>query len=196
LKNPVPKVFIGVPCGEFTRSRTAACITALVMSSPVSIGLKWGFAGDVAENQNIFAQQAINTESDYLLLIETDMIFPPDALMRMLAHEKDIVGCLYRHREPPHDIMLWPRGEDVPQGLFYRSAVPSGLMLIHTRVLKDMKCPWFYKFYTNQPNFMVTSDRNFCEKALASGFSAFVDGDLSREVRHIGSTEIPLELPE
>ncbi len=192
----MPKVFVGVPCGEFTRSRTAACITAMVMQSRVALGLKWGFAGDVAENQNIFVHQALATESTHLLLVETDMIFPPDTLMRLLAHDQDIVGALYRFREPPYDVMLWPRGEDVPRGLIDRPAVPSGLMLINTTVLKTLKCPWFFKAYTDQPNYMITSDRNFCEAAVAAGFRIFADGDLSRQVRHIGSTEIQLDKEE
>lgn len=190
----MPKVFIGVPCGEFTRSRTAACITALVMSSPVQIGLKWGFAGDVVVNQNLFAHWTLETKSDYLLLVETDMVFPPDALNRLLAHQKDIVGVFYRHRQPPHDPMLWPRDSPVPRELIEHPAVPSGLMLIDARVLRALSCPWFVKRYTDQPNVSISSDRCFCDDATAAGFHVFADGVLSYEVRHIGSTEIPLSM--
>jgi hypothetical protein len=189
---PKPKVFIGVPCGEFIHSRTALAIAALLMHSPVPLGLKGGFEGDVAQNQNMFAHWAIATESDYLFLIETDMLFPPDALMRMLEHDKDIVGALYRFREPPHEIMLWNPYEPVPKGLIERAAAPSGLMLIHTRVLKAMRCPWFFKTYTDKPNYTVSADRNFCDTAVKAGFHVFADCDLSAEVSHISSTPIPL----
>lgn len=191
----MPKVFVGVPCGEFTRSRTAACIVAMIMNSPVSIGLKWGFAGDVAENQNIFAQQALDTGSDYLLLVETDMEFPPDSLMRMLEHGRDIVGVIYRFREAPHDPMLWPAGTPVPtSGTLKRPAVPSGLMLINTRILKTLRCPWFYKTYTSTPNYIITSDRNFCDNATAAGFDVIVDCQLSHKILHRGSISISLNL--
>lgn len=188
------KVFVGIPCGEFVRARTAAVITDLLMHSGVELGVKWGFAGDVAQNQNMFAHWTLQTGSDFLFLIETDMLFPSDALTRLLAHDVDIVGALYRHREPPHAVMLWNMAEEVPTGLIERPAIPSGLMLIKAEVLREIPCPWFSKTYTAEPNRIISSDRNFCDHARNAGFRIWADCDLSAEVRHTGSMDIPLRL--
>ena len=40
--------------------------------------------------------------ADEILWVDTDMQFPEDALLRLLAHDKDIVGCNYRTRTPPY----------------------------------------------------------------------------------------------
>lgn len=193
----MPKIFVGVPCGEFMHSRTSFAQNALIAESMAhhDLVVHGGFAGDVAQNQNTFAHFTLQTNSDYLLLIETDMLFPPDALLRMLAHERDVVGVLYRFREPPHDVMLWDPKEEVPrEGLLERPAVPAGLMLIAARVFKAFPCPWFYKSYTDRPNSSISSDRNFCDQATKAGFHVFADCALSYEVAHIGSWPIPLDL--
>lgn len=54
---------------------------------------------NIAENQNCLADKAEELGADYLLLLETDMLVPPNALMRLVSHRLDVVGACYAFKD-------------------------------------------------------------------------------------------------
>jgi len=116
---------------------------------------------NIAENQNCLADKAEELGADYLLLLETDMMVPPNALNRLVAHQRDIVGAVYAFKDADLLARLY-RGEDAhmrlmghklggemiriedliaaPDGdLIAMNYVPMGLTLISIHALRTVR---------------------------------------------------------
>jgi hypothetical protein len=116
---------------------------------------------NIAENQNCLADKMEELGADYLLLLETDMAVPPNALTRLVAHGVDIVGAcyafkdidllarLYRGEEAPlrlmghklggeqikvEDLIEAPEGELIPMNF-----IPMGLTLISAHAIRTVR---------------------------------------------------------
>ena len=133
-------------------------------------------------------------DCDYLLFLDSDMTFPPHTLTRLLAHKKDIVGCAYRRRCPPYDIMGWTPDPETRRldplndaGLVRVGKLPTGVMLIDMKIFEKMEKPYFnYRLAENGK--LMSEDIVFCEAAVAAGIEIWCDMDLTMEVGHIGHT--------
>ncbi|MDE2030235.1 MAG: glycosyl transferase family 2, partial [Alphaproteobacteria bacterium] len=140
-----------------------------------------------ALGRNQCAGAAQITKATHLLFLDTDMVFPADMLARLLAHDKDIVGATYSQRMPPfHPLTVTGNGshEHVTSGLQRVRLLPTGCMLIKTRVFDALEKPYFNMAAENGQ--LRGEDYYFCEKARAAGIEVWCDGDLSREIGHIG----------
>lgn len=135
----------------------------------------------VARNRNDIVHHMFHGE--WVCFLDDDQVVKPDTLMRLLSHEKDIVGSLYSTKRPPFvPIVFKDTGQyefdnyawrDLPPdgGLFGPvRATGTGGMLIRRKVFETIPAPWF-----NAMEF--TDDLFFCEKARAHGFDIFVDLD-------------------
>src|SRR4030042_4961696 len=94
-------ISIAVPTNRGILPQTMQCLLELIDYSKNKYDLNIIVAEEgftVAENRNYIAVQAINLKSDYLLLIDDDMTFPPDTLEKLLANDKDICGVAYHSR--------------------------------------------------------------------------------------------------
>ena len=109
----------------------------------------------------------------------------------MYFNSKDICGTLYKGRIEPHpyNVFYWDKDKtrvnqvpgdwEIPNTeLIKVDGVGTGAMLIKTKVLKEMKKPWF--FYEDNRS----EDIMFCEEARRQGFKIFVDTTL--KIGHIG----------
>ncbi len=144
--------------------------------------------------RNRIVEEALKNESDYVLFIDADMIFPPDLLTRLLAHNKDIVNALAFRRTSPHYpcIFKWDNVNKCYQTMSYMSgllevdACGMNNMLINTDVFRKLKKPWYY--YRDN---IFSSDLTFCENAKKAGYSVHVDTD--QKMGHIGNEQIITE---
>ena len=147
----------------------------------------------IAENRNFIAVQAVRKECDYLFFVDDDMVFPPDTLERLLAHNKDIVGVAYHPRfeidmdttkrlDETHIMTLEKEGS--PKELFECKGVGTGVMLIDTKVFHKIKQPWFK--ITNHDSGYTTQGEDwwFCERAREAGYGVWCDPTL--KIGHIG----------
>jgi hypothetical protein len=96
--------------------------------------------------RNALARLALNDAKNFthLLWLDDDMLPEPDALVRLLKHEKDIVGGLYVMRRPPHKPIAYRLNEkreyadfpEVPaEGLIEVDACGTGIMLVNAKVM-------------------------------------------------------------
>jgi hypothetical protein len=104
---------------------------------------------------------ALRHHVDYLMWLDTDMIVPDDAMIRLLKHDKDIVGASYARRSPPFDMLgKIPKGTDLAAGgLVEADFLPSGCILVKADVYKKMKWPWYYETYHRD----VADGRDLCD---------------------------------
>lgn len=69
-----------------------------------------------------------------------------------------------------------------------------GVCLISTEVFKKTKKPWFMFGFNPRADDYVGEDVFFFARAKEAGFTAFVDHDLSQDVRHIGEVELDVDM--
>jgi hypothetical protein len=102
----------------------------------------------VADAQNLIVAHAIKHDFQYLLLLEHDVVIPPDTLLRFNDYitqaEVPIVSGLYYTRSFPSQPLVfrgrgngvyldWNLGDKV-----WCDGVPTGLLLVHVGILREM----------------------------------------------------------
>lgn len=194
-------VVIATPCTDSVKAGFALDLAMLYGRT-----LAHGLSAAVVQNRGtIIPQQratlvdaALKMHAEYLLFVDSDMRFPKDALVRLLAHEQPIVGVNYPRRRHP----VLPTAERVTSGqreflftdqesdgLVKVTQCGLGFMLIHMAVFQVLAEPWFQIGFTKDDGQYVGEDFFFCKRARDAGFSILIDQSLSREIRHTGDLE-------
>ena len=129
-------------------------------------------SNDIADARNAAVKQM---SGEWLWFIDTDMLFAPTTVERLLAHQVDLVQVLCLKRHPPHEPILWERSEDeqqtAPSGrprLVEVHSLGAGGTLYRRRVFDAIQYPWF-------EGILGKEDICFARKAKAAGFRLFVD---------------------
>ena len=102
----------------------------------------------VADAQNLIVRQAVLGDFEWLLLIEHDNVLPPDAFLRfndyMQRADTPVVSGLYFTKGYPAEPLIFRgRGTSYYDGwklgdLVYADGVPTGCLLIHCGILREM----------------------------------------------------------
>lgn len=201
------KIAVCIPCGDLLHSRFMIRVCALQRwhrehfpEDCLDIRIA---AGTLIEtSRNTLANNALAEGADAILWLDSDMVFPPSLLARLLAHNKEIVAANYSTR----------RQEDIGTVAFDRSttdgwvnsfgkaglqkinSIGMGAMLVRMDVLRKMPKPWFIIGYNPSNDFYVGEDIYFCNKATQLGVDVWVDHDLSQETGHLGLFEYTMEI--
>jgi glycosyltransferase involved in cell wall biosynthesis len=199
------KVLICLPSAREPKAGTLFDLAKLVNTTrdllpDVKISFATGSSSLIHDLRRDLVNDALKFEADWVFFLDDDMRFPPDALVRLLRHRRDIVGCNYVTRSiPPKPTakMIAPdamRFTMVPTletdaGLAEVDALGFGCILINTRVFKAMPQPWFSMPWVPQLGYHVGEDVFFCVAAGKHDFKVFVDHDLSKEIKHVGNFE-------
>jgi glycosyltransferase involved in cell wall biosynthesis len=155
------RVMIGLPNTGHVHSPTAlnmAGLMALAFSKDVAIGILDNQSSVITMSRNYIVKRALAMNADYILWIDSDMGFPPDTALRLLAHDKDIVGATYNQRVKPYRTL--GRAKRLPNetpeitsrrahagGLVEMEEMPGGMMLIRTDVYRRVPWPWYFETY-------------------------------------------------
>lgn len=192
------RVLIGIPSLQFVDVNFAMRLVGLVthtMREGVSTVVQPAINFALPNAHNMLIEDARRHNCTHLLLLETDNTFPHDALLRLLAHEKPIVGATYLMRSAPH----WAMGRELDitkpidvtgGGVRAVSRLPVGCILIRMDVFDALAAPVWETPWNGRT--FETDDYQFCDKARAAGFSVFCDCDLSQEVGHMAWLEMKL----
>ena len=195
-----PKVAICVPYYRSVEGPTAMCFMGLGFRSAAHIAAVPISANGcyIEDNRNGAVQHALATgiDFDWLMWIDGDMIFPHDALLRLIEHDKDIVGANYRQRHPPHGFAgQYLDGSDnhlMEPGLHRMRWMPTGLLLTRFDIYRKLSYPWFKPGLNNEPR----DDVYFCGLAANAGYEIWCDHDLTFQIGHISDQTIPWFQPE
>ncbi len=178
--------------------RTAAVFTTISTPEDKAGMLPIATSGCyIEDNRNGLVNFFLNSgiPLTHILWIDTDMQFPEDALLRLLAHDKDIVGCNYRTRTPPYACAgIYQNGdlETMRPGLRRMVQIPTGFLLVKFEVFKKLAFPWFKPGLAHEPR----DDVYFCRYAKAHGYEIWCDNDLTKEIIHIDTQQIPWFRPD
>jgi hypothetical protein len=187
-------------------AHSVAAFTANVMRDP-GVEFEFGLTLVKGTYLHLMRQELLETAlqdgATHLLWLDSDMRFPKEALLRLLGHNKAIVGINYSQRGMPEsgppDFVAIKSVEDgvklrttpLSVGLEKVEAIGFGLVLMDLRRIgpKLGDKPWFDFTWRKVGGGLIGEDVYFCRKVGAAGVSIYVDHDLSRDCAHIGSFE-------
>ncbi len=142
-----------------------------------------------ARNQIVDAARGVN--ADWLLFLDSDLVFPPNALRRLLAHGRRQVGATYRRRSPPHDLLgsaFHSGARSYEGGLVEMARMPLGCSLIRMDVFDALPRPIFRYEVDEAAGAVVSEDYVFCDALRKLGVRIWCDVDLTKELGHLGQT--------
>lgn len=199
------KVLICLPSAREPKAGTLFDLAKLVnttrdMLPDVKISFATGSSSLIHDLRRDLVNDGLEAGADWLLFLDDDMRFPPDALVRLLKHRRDIVGCNYVTRSIPprptakliddsHMRFTMVPTLETDTGLAEVDALGFGCVLINIRVFKVMPQPWFSMPWVPQLQYHVGEDVFFCVAAGKHDFKVFIDHDLSKEIKHVGAFE-------
>lgn len=156
---------------------------------------------DVARARNKIAQQTIDEEFDYVLMVDNDVVLPEDALINLLDDAKDVCLGYYAHRDAETNLytgntcvckkgyLNYPLESqftaqdmlDLQKQRKYKVEIHGGGMgcaLIKTDVFKQIQYPWFkWENYPgkvgNRP--VLSEDLYFCEQLHKARIPIYTD---------------------
>ena len=155
----------------------------------------------VYDSRNIISLTAIEQGFDQVMWLDSDMMFPPDTLLKLQAHEKDMVTGLYVTGRTPVEPVLYAEISepdrnadgylqkkitpymDFPRDSFFPVAgCGFGCVLTSTKLLKEV---WdrFGPAFTPFP--WAGEDISFCHRVNLLGHQIFCDSTVS--CGHIGT---------
>ncbi len=143
-----------------------------------------GYPIDEARNQ--CALTAMDKNFDYLFFLDQDVIAPPDVIRRLLSHQVDVVGGIYRQKMAQNDWCVFmanknSHGQDVkttvaPTGDLIRvDYLATGCLLIHRRVFQVLPYPWFRWTLNPLTNVGKSEDFYFTDLCRKSGIDVYAD---------------------
>ena len=148
----------------------------------------------INQRENLI-NRAIEVKSEWVLWLDSDMMFPPTTLLRLLANNQDIVACNYMKRSYPFKSVAFMDTNDweswVPlqseDELLTVEAIGMGCVLMRTSVFEKLNRPYFE--YTYQPKTKDWGGEDFTlfKKLNKLGYQVKVDMNLSNEIYHIGT---------
>lgn len=201
--NQPSKVAIVVPTRDTVHSPFAYCLTQLIKTSE-SAGVETFLffnSGSVLLNQREhLVNSSFEVESDYTLWLDSDMTFPSTTLLKLLSHNKNIVGCNYKKRSNPQTPVAYKNIGDwdswVPldekEDLVEVEGVGMGCILIKTELFNKLRKPYFEFTYDRESDDWLGEDFNLFTKMRNIGENIYIDTNLSREIGHLGTSKFGL----
>jgi hypothetical protein len=140
-------VAIGMLCGDQIQTDTAMCLAAMTLNLR-SGGIFHVRNSLVPSGRNMMVDAAQRMGAGWLLMLDSDMVFPIGTLSHLLARGKDIVGATYPKRIPPHDLNYKllpgsPERVELASGVLEVAGLPAGVLLINMAVFDKLEKPYF-----------------------------------------------------
>lgn len=185
-------ILIAVPTAKYIEPETMKAIYDLEIPEGYETDFQFFYGYQIDQIRNLIADWA--SHYDYLFSVDSDIVFKPDTLKKMLAHDVAMVSGLYIQRKPrEHILELYRRGKNIPyseirgQGLIEVDGCGFGCVLINSNVIRGIGYPQFiYKSALDHRN-TLSEDNYFCMKAKERGFKIYADASILCE--HLGSTK-------
>lgn len=191
------KTLIAVPCMDQVAAPFAQALAMLQKAGDVKVAFQVGSL--VYTSRNKLAQMAINEGCDYVLWLDSDMLFAPETLQYMMkeCEEKDLdmLSGLYFRRVAPYAPVLFSKLEitdsgvivddlhgDIPESLAEMEGVGFGCVMMRTEVLIAVQAK-FYDMFT--PINGVGEDLSFCWRARQAGYKIWLDPKIM--LGHVGT---------
>jgi GT2 family glycosyltransferase len=186
----------GVVRAEFCESLLA---TAMEGKTPLDAVLTYASGPNISTARNLIADDFLRRPTPWLLMVDTDMVWAPDALTRLIQAadpvERPLVGALcyspsagetrptmYEITQKPTGELAFAHRETWTEGTLARvTATGTGFLLIHRYALErvrdtslDPAAPWFRESAVGAPLSLMGEDMTFCLRAGAANIPVYV----------------------
>lgn len=189
------KILIAIPSMDYVASGFAGSLATLAKVGECKISFICSSL--IYDARNKLAAQAIESEVDYILWLDSDMTFKPDTLIRLLKdiedNNLDIVSALYFRRSHPYSPVAFSKFDFVDNeavfenytgelsGLHKVEGVGFGCLLMDAQVVFDVFGKYGDCF---SPIAKVGEDLSFLWKARQLGYETYLDCDI--KCGHVG----------
>ena len=203
-RKPAATVAIGIPAGDDVKTDFALSLTRMVNWTwrynqehrPIAFSINCWRQSLIPLARYRLVEAAIQQQATHLLMIDSDMDFPGDMMIRMIKRNVDILGVNATTRRPPFikvGTEVSPRRWLTPSEALERSGIESvyrigfGAVLFKMRVFETVSEPWFDTEWRRIQGELVYigEDYYFIDKCRDHGFEIHVDHDI--EIGHVGS---------
>lgn len=192
------KILIAVPCMDMVSARFAQSLATLKKVGDCVVSFLIGSL--IYDSRNRLTEYAIAIEADYILWLDSDMVFAPDTLERMMKvldeHDDiDIVSGLYCRRATPFTPVVFDKLEldengnvvfedmkEIPDGITEIAGCGFGGVLMKTDCIFNMANEHKGAWFTPMNN--AGEDCAFCIRAREYGFKIALDPSI--EFGHMG----------
>ena len=194
------KLAIVVPSGDMVHADFSMCLARMIgtLGGRMQVALINPKSSLIQKGRTCGTMAALKADTDFILMIDSDMTFPPNAALRLLNHQKPIVGATYPRRRPPYSLVgrkangkPW-KLHDLGYGLKPAHELGCGMMLIANSAFEALPMPWFHvEQEVNKAGEVewTSEDEFFCHLAATKDFDIHCDTDLSLEIGHLGVRE-------
>lgn len=179
------KITVAIPSNRGINPNTFQCVLEMIAHGGYDFHLIVPEEGyTIAENRNYTAVQAVRNQSEYLLMIDDDMTFPPNLIDKMVANDKDICGVAYHPRceldrmkaiDETHWVNLDKNKDPKYKDVFECHATGTGIIMIRTEVFKKIPQPWFVFEYYDNGACKIGEDWYFCINAKKYNIKTHTD---------------------
>lgn len=188
------KILLGMPCVNEIPVQTVGSLLKMCKDGDVNVLLVEGSL--VYDSRDYIAKVALKEGYDYVLYVDSDMIFERADLDSLLAHHVGICSGLYKTRHGEDRNVIYSEvikrrrfpyraskliHDPITSGFGKVEGCGFGFVLVKTSVLKTM-----FKYYKSlfEPFAGVGEDIAFCLRARRCGYYTFADRDV--RIGHIG----------
>ena len=211
-----PSIFIAMPCYDSVKINTMLSVIKLVQQlgkSGIETGIHTMKSPLIHQARNYLTSVFLTTQYQYMLFVDSDVEFQPEAVLRMMVAKKNIVCTPYRVKaeelskhiytvefKDPKNILV------LAGGLVEIEAGPTGLMLIDRKVfekiiknhpelkIRNKATPhaeksheFYYNFFDFGLNdgYAMGEAVSFCRLARGNGFK--ISANIDSSTTHHGS---------
>lgn len=202
------KILIAVPCMDAVPAQFAHSLATLTSYGveDVSFTIWFNLGSLIYTSRNEIAKRALLDEADLVMWFDSDMVFNPDTLIRMLKlmddRGYDMVTGVYYRRTPPFSPVIfktmeidvdkqeatWTEFDEIPDEPFEVAACGFGCVLMKAEMFVSVFGTFGNMF---SPIGNVGEDIAFCWRARRCGYTIYADPAIA--LGHVGHTIISKE---
>ena len=160
---------------------------------------------DCASARNNIVMKAQEYNTDFIMMVDSDVTVPSDALIKLIEHDVDVVSGYYMHRSaktnattertnvcrlldengipyfgyPAESQMTGDELRKLRESGEYLVKIHGGGMgciLIRTSIFYELRYPWYdWVNYPNEHRGMLSEDLYFCEQCKNECIDVYVD---------------------
>jgi len=184
------RVAIGIPSGDMVHADFMLSLVNMVectIRNAIHTCIINAKSSIIEKGRNDIVREALELKADYLLFLDSDMMFPSDLLLRLLWHKKDIVSANCSTRREPIKANTYDlKGNEVKISSSFGCLTEvektgTAILLVDRKVFIDMKYPWFAVHF-DEYGMTASEDWYFCEKTRHKIYC-----DTSIKIGHIGT---------
>ena len=191
------KLAILVPTRDTVHSQFAYCLAQLIKTTSeagIDTYLFFDSSTILLNQREKLIENAKDIKCDYVLWLDSDMMFPSTTALRLLAHNKDIVACNYMKRSKPlktvayTDLTNWDSWLPLEpkDDLIKVEGVGMGCMLMKTEIFNSLQKPYFEFTYKGDTQDWYGEDFMLLTKLRLNEFNVYIDTILSMDIKHLG----------